>query len=141
MPVALPVPPAGNGDPGTAISPPSPEMLNMDTEFGPPGRETARNFPSGVTFIPSRRPPGPAGNGDPGTGERAPFAAMLKTVMSKDPPALAAIRKLSSGVVANEITPTPEPPVANGEPATSVNTPVEGLTEKALTLWLPPFAT
>ena len=69
-------PPAGNGDPGTGISLPVAEMPNMDTVLVV-GPATARNLPSGVTLIPSGKPPGPPGNGDPGTGVRTPFAAML----------------------------------------------------------------
>src|SRR5712692_2938834 len=74
-PVALPVPPAGKGEPATAVSAPVAEMLNMDT-VSVAGRATARNLPSGVTLMPSGDPPAPPGNGEPATWARAPLAAM-----------------------------------------------------------------
>src|SRR4030095_2286937 len=76
MPVAVPVPPARNGAPGTGVSPPADDMLYMETELLAT-RATARNLPSGVTLIPAGDPPGPASKGDPATAVRAPFAAIL----------------------------------------------------------------
>jgi len=113
-------------------------MLN--TDIFPGAQDIARNFPSEVTFALANAPPAPLGKGDPATWLSDPFAAMLKTVTVLDDP-LAAIRNWSSGVAVNDIpTPPATPPVANGEPATAVSTPVVGLMEKTLTLLLPLLA-
>jgi hypothetical protein len=113
-------------------------MLNID--IFPGADVTARNFPSDVTLAPAKGPEAPLGKGDPATGLRLPFAAMLKTVIVIDAP-FAATRNLSSGVAVSDIpTPSPTPPVANGEPPIAVRTPVVGLIEKALTVLLPALA-
>src|SRR5262245_23157718 len=96
MPAA---PLSANGGPGTGVSPPVVEMLNI--EIFPGADEIATNFPSEVTLALANGPAAPVAKGDPGTWLRAPFAATLKTVRVIDAP-LAAIRNLSSGVAAND---------------------------------------
>jgi hypothetical protein len=113
-------------------------MLNID--MFPGADVTARNFPSDVTLALANDPRAPLGNGDPATWLRLPLEAILKTVIVLEKP-FAAISNLSSGVAASDTpTPSPTPPVANGEPGTAVRTPVAGLIEKALTVLLPTLA-
>jgi hypothetical protein len=108
-------------------------MLNISTWFEK-GSATARNFPSGLTLIPSGNES--AGNGEPPMGVSAPLLAMLKTVRLLDPP-LAAIKNLPSGVDESEIPTPPEPPVANGDPVTRLNVPLPALMLNTLTSFEP----
>jgi hypothetical protein len=119
-------------------------MLNISTWFVSAngaiaidtGSATARNFPSGLTLIPSGE--ASAENGEPGMGVSDPLGAMLNSVILLEP-LLAAIKNMPFGVAESEIPRNPEPPVGNGDPATRLKVPVLVLMLNTLTSFEPPL--
>ena len=80
------------------------------------------------------------GTNPPFKGSRNYISDNLVPQIVIDAP-FAATRNLSSGVAVSDTpTPAPTPPVANGEPGTTVRTPVDGLIKKSLTVLVPALA-
>jgi hypothetical protein len=135
--------PSGKGDPGTEEILPSRAISNIPTrpprgQHGTASKLTARNLPSAVTVRSIGIRPGPTGAGE-SNWLSDPFSATRKMLMLPEL-MFAAYKRLLSGEMAKETPPTPIPPVENGDPATTVRSPLEESTENALTSFVSPFA-
>src|SRR5947209_16519027 len=135
-PAREPLPVFGNGEPVTTVREPSALMVNMET---PLESANARNWPFTEIFMLSRGVQHVAVV-NRGAAVSAPVAVMPNVMIC---PLLEAIRKLPSGVAATDMPwqLSKVSPVANGDPATSVNAPFAGLMVKELIVMLPVLAT